>query len=264
MEHPAPGAHPRSIAQLVLTGLDGTGVSAVASQVAKRLGARLYQVEVSSPGGGHGEPRRSPAGRRPSSGPVLARREGLPAIELVRYGESVAADLLILGRGEARHAGALPGEDLVAEVVRRADVPCLIVPNGQRHLARMLVALDGSERGMRAMGVGWALRGLSEGEIRAIFVDSATDPAPAASVPSLVVSRVVHWMALLAAPETPPPLIHRHGDVVKETMRDLSPLAGDVLVVGVRRGGPTGTAESTGSGRRLLAAAPCAVLAVPL
>ncbi len=60
---------------------------------------------------------------------------GIPAIEIVREAESKGTDLLVLGRElspqmDLRHDG-----NTVEGTVRRARIPCLVVPRGQEKFA---------------------------------------------------------------------------------------------------------------------------------
>ncbi len=68
---------------------------------------------------------------------------GIPAIEIVREAESKGTDLLVLGRElspqmDLRHDG-----NTVEGTVRRARIPCLVVPRGQEKFGRVLAAVDG-------------------------------------------------------------------------------------------------------------------------
>ena len=156
-------------------------------------------------------------------------------------------------------------KELADAVVRRAEVPCLILPAGQGTLGRMVVALDGSERGMRALRTAWSLRQLHTGKVSAVFVEPGDgEPEGVRGPPGAVAEQIGARVTETVGPAAGIQVRHGRGEVVAEVLGDLSLEAGDLLVVGVRRGGPRDVSESTGNGRRLLAAAPCAVLTVPL
>lgn len=251
---------------LVATDLSTAGDHAVgmARLLAGRFGATLATLLVRpAPAAGAA---RGPGEATPVPSDTLVI-EGLPAIEIVRYAEQHAIDLIVLGRSPRRPAPSPSLGDTCDAVIRRANVPCLVVPEGQDRLARLLVALDGSERGMAVMRTASELRRLSGDGVSAIFVETdAVGPTarvagPGSSTRGLFVQRALREILV---GRVSPPLIQRQGDVVTEVLHGLSPVGGDVLAVGVRRGGPAGVSDSTGSGRRLLAAAPCAVLTVPL
>ncbi len=176
------------------------------------------------------------------------------------------ADLVLMIRPSGSEAGGPLQAEHHDAVVRRVDVPCLILPAGQTRFGQLRVALDGSERGMRALRVAWSLRKLPTRGLSAIHVQPAhADSAVWQAAPaSTVGARLEGWIRELVRPAPPPALVIRSGDVVQEALRDLSGPDGDLLAVGVRRGGPADRDESTGSGRRILAAARCGVLTVPL
>lgn len=249
-----------------LVATDGSAASThavgVASMLASRSGATLVPLMVRAI---DRDPDADPQVDRVPEGTVVV--EGLPAIEIVRYTDLHAIDLIILGRS-ARPREAPPAlGDTRDAVIRRAHVPCLVVPEDQDRLARLLVALDGSERGMAVLRSAWSFRRLSGDGVSAIFVEPEDDDASGksgATGPStrgLMVQRTIRESV---GGREPPPLIQRRGDVVTEVLHGLSAAHGEVLAVGVRRHGPAGVSESTGVGRRLIAAAPCAVLTIPL
>jgi nucleotide-binding universal stress UspA family protein len=244
-----------------------SGLAVEAAQaLADRLGARLTRIAVPPAASGAGPGRGSvPAAGAHASG-LTGVAEGIPDIEIVRSAEAIMADLILM----IRPSGAAAGGTLQAErqdaVVRRVDVPCLILPAGQTRFGQLRVALDGSERGMRALRVAWSLRKLPTTGLSAIHVQPARgDSAVWRAAPaSTAGARLEGWIRQLVRPARPPVLLSRNGDVVQEVLRDLSESDGDLLAVGVRRGGPADRDESTGSGRRILAAARCGVLTVPL
>ncbi len=241
------------------------GVIEAARSVASRLSAPLLPARVAwrpdtmDPAGA---PRARPPVEGRDAHPLL---EGVPAIEIVRYAELKRAGLLILGDGQEDEGAGDTLKELADAVVRRADVPCLILPTGQDRLARTLVALDGSERGMRALRVAWGMRAIQDGELTAMYVSTEREQrAGVVGPPGARAQEIGARVTETLGPGSGVAVLHRRGDVVDEVLRGLSAEAGDLLVVGVRRGGPADPSESTGEGRRLLAAARCAVLTVPL
>lgn len=234
----------------------------VARRMASRLGAELIPVRVrgispSTVAAGAAFPPEPMVGV-----PVV---EGIPAIEIVRFAESRKAGLVILGgRGAEGKVGN--GLKVLADaVVRRAEMPCLVLPAGQSSFGRMVVALDGSERGMRALREAWGMRELSGAAVMAVFVEPDSARAEGVVGPGGTAGqRVEAGVAAVTGPGARVTVAHRQGDVVERVLQELRPDGSDLLVVGVRRGGPAAVAESTGNGRRLLAAASCAVLTVPL
>lgn len=236
-----------------------------AREVAARLGARLVPVlarpvapnEPPAPPGW-------PARRSPQGIPGTIVVQGVPAIEIIRQAEVQSADLIILPRGCGSEVATTGG--ICDAVIRRAEVPCLVVPQEQRRFSRLVASLDGSDRGMVVLRVACELRRLVEGRVAALHVHPR-EPLPLyapAESPGSPAGDLARRMQAAAASCGDVPLVERHGEVVSGVLDGLSAAAGDILVVGVRRGGSAGVSESTGNGRRLQAAAPCAVLTVPL
>lgn len=192
--------------------------------------------------------------------------EGIPAIEIIRFAEAQAAGLIVLSRSPHWHENPYSLGDTCDAVIRRAEVPCLVVPPGQDRFARMVASLDGSERGMAVLRLAWQLRRLSGDGLSAIFVEpnGVVPHEGMAAVTSARGEALARAMRHVLPPGPQVPLIQRSGDVVAQVLDGLSMEGGDILAVGVRRGGPAGVSESTGAGRRLLAAAQCAVLTIPL
>lgn len=263
-----PPVHPRHL--LVASAPDAAGdqALAVARALLPRLHARLTPLLVRLPAAHAARGGALPAAEPEVPPPLAAGAavvEGIPGIEITRYAESHGADLIVLSREPGEGSGP-PGLGSTWEaVVRRAEVPCLVLPACQERLARMLVALDGSERGMVALRLAIKYRRLSGDGISAIHVEPE-DPSGRdfASVPSARSLQLRQALSEGPLRRHPIPLIERRGDPVAQVLSGLSAAGGDLLVVGVRRGGAAETSESTGTGRRLLGAAPCAVLTVPL
>lgn len=244
---------------------DGNHAVRVAQSVGGRIGARVTPVLVhfALPAGVAATPYARIVEELPAGTAVT---EGIPAIEIIRFAETQAADLIVLSRSAREHASVVTLGDTVDAVIRRAEIPCLVVPPGQQRFSRLLAALDGSERGMAVLRGAWQFRRLSEDGLSAIFVEPIPEgerPALAA-VPSARASYLAVAVRTVLPGRATVPLIQRQGDVVEQVTDGLSEAGGDVLVVGVRRGGPAGLSESTGNGRRILAAARCAVLTIPL
>ncbi|HUG27856.1 MAG TPA: universal stress protein [Gemmatimonadales bacterium] len=245
--------------------LDGNHAVRVAQSVGERIGAKVTPLLVHFP---------LPAGVASTPfAPIVeelpagtAVTEGIPAIEIVRFAETQAADLIVLSRSPRDYTSVLTLGDTVDAVIRRTEIPCLVVPAGQQRFARLVAALDGSERGMAVFQQAWQFRRLSEAGLSAIFVEPLPEGEHAglATVPSARGPHLALAMGVLLAGRAAVPLIQRQGEVVAQVTDGLSAVGGDVLMVGVRRGGPAGLSGSTGIGRRLIAAAPCAVLTVPL
>ncbi|HEX3234001.1 MAG TPA: universal stress protein, partial [Gemmatimonadales bacterium] len=73
---------------------------------------------------------------------------GMPGIEIARFAEQAHADLLVLGRKPRSQRTRLLLGDTADAVGRRSRLPCLFVPPQGGRPERVMVAVDGSERGM--------------------------------------------------------------------------------------------------------------------
>src|SRR5690606_24984472 len=120
--------------------------------------------------------------------------------------------------------------DTVDAVIRRSEIPCLVVPAGQERFARLLAALDGSERGMTVLRKAWQFRRLSEDGLSAIFVEPLPqgERAGLATVPSTRGAHLARAMDAVLRGRASVPLIQRQGDVVEQITDGLSPVGGDV------------------------------------
>jgi nucleotide-binding universal stress UspA family protein len=202
----------------------------------------------------------------------VAVAQGIPSIEIARHAENRHADLLILGRKSRSQAARLLVGDTADAVARRSRVPCMFVPPGvgTRSLRRMLVALDGSARGMvvlrqacgfarawhMALGIVTIEPGLP-GDRRQV------DEPPLASTQRLASeAREIAERELGAS--WPVSFAVRRGTPVDEILAAIAAHRADVLAIGFHRGGPPGVMEAGSTARRLLHLAQCAVLTVPL
>ena len=201
----------------IVVGVDGSREGehawAIASALARRCGAQLLAV----------------AAEGAAAPPVSARRiGGVPGVELPRFAESVAADLLVLGRRPRNGIGP-PLGSVGDAVVRRSRVACLLVPSRVPALRRVLVAVDPGPRGP-------------------VVRDFATRFATAAGVELASIS-VRRW---------------REGELSTEILAEAAKLEADAIAFGVHRGGALGGAEHRGVSHQLVREAPTALLTVPL
>ncbi len=159
--------------------------------------------------------------------PEVEVRFGHPSIEIPRYAETHAADLLVLGRSPRSQADRFRAGDTADAVVRRSTVPCLLVPHGTASPRHLLAAVDGTPRGK-------------------LVLSRARELARAAGM---------SCRALTVAPGQ---------SVCQQVLEELRETGADLLAIGVRRGGPPGMLELGSIGRHLAHVAPCAVLTIPL
>jgi nucleotide-binding universal stress UspA family protein len=194
---------------------------------------------------------------------------GIPGIEICRYAEQAAVDLIVLGRKRRTQSARLLVGDTADAVARRSRLPCFFVPSGDGDIRSLLVALDGRERGMVVLQQGCDFaRGIGA-TIRIITVEDASADEPAHLASTVPVARTAALEARarelvrrsgLALTEF---LVFR-GEVVSCVLSALHEGVTEALVIGCHRGGPPGILEAGSDARRLLHTVPCAVLTIPL
>ena len=153
---------------------EGHGALEAAAALAAHGGARLTVLHVAIASEEAMSGTRVPGTAAPPERSVQALRQrypelraeartayGIPAIEISRFAEDQMADLLVLGRKQRSQATRLLLGDTADAVVRRSPVCCLFVPQGRHAFTRILVALDGTERGLAALYGAMALARLA-------------------------------------------------------------------------------------------------------
>ncbi|HEU5260578.1 MAG TPA: universal stress protein [Gemmatimonadales bacterium] len=170
---------------------------------------------------------------------------GVPAVEIARSAEREDADLIVLPREP---------HDIVDGTVRRARVPCLIVPPGQTAFGRVLAAVDASPDSREITEAALAIGRLVGGAVTALHVEQ----------PALVAAGRGSDRPAWAAPAVACRVMVRQGDPVAEILRTVREDGFDLLVHGHHRGGPRWGHETGSIAARLLRRAPCAVLTVPI
>lgn len=228
-------------------------------QLAVLSAAELAVVRVREP------PARSHPEAPPVPCPIDATaqtflRDGVAGVEIARCAEQWNADLLLLGRRNPTGIGRTT--DMV---LRRRHGPTLVVPRRVTRLERMLYALDGSERGLRILeGDGHfpAVKGVTVMSLCVLPPETGHAPGPAWPHPRR--TRVEAAMERRPDLGGLAALTIRWGDPVPEVLSHLAETAADLLVLGLRQGGPGGDPGSGHVARDLLAAVPVAILTVPI
>jgi nucleotide-binding universal stress UspA family protein len=197
---------------------------------------------------------------------------GVPGIEICRFAEQRGADLLVLGRKHRSAIARLLVGDTADAVVRRSRVPCLFVEHGALPLSQLLVALDGSDRGMRVYAAARDFVQALDLGLTVVTVDHWERPEAVDPVPPLPLTRSSQLWHELEPPApraagstyTEVAVSIRQGRPVPEVLAELVRTGADVLTFGCHRGGPAGILESGGIARHLLHTAPVSVLTIPL
>lgn len=194
---------------------------------------------------------------------------GLPGIEICRFAERSQADLLVLGRKRHSSMIRLLLGDTADAVARRSRFPCLFVPPGQPEPRKILVALDGSSRGLSVLNQACDFARYAGATVTTVTVERAPAGESLQPVPFLPVERSIQLQSsvreVLAREGFPEaPLTITRGDVVERIVGELEETGADVLAIGYHRGGPPGIIEAGSNARRLAHVVPGAVLTVPL
>ncbi len=196
---------------------------------------------------------------------------GVPGVEICRFGERVDADLLVLGRKPRSQMVRLLMGDTADAVARRSRLPCLFVPPGTGPIHRLLVALDGTDRGIAVLRAACGFARAIKASLGVVTVEQepAGEPAHLASaLPVERSARLQSQVRMLLSREcvdgTKPLIDVRRGPIVEQVLATLEETSADALVVGYHRGGPPGVIEVGSTARHLAHLAPCAVLTVPL
>jgi nucleotide-binding universal stress UspA family protein len=196
------------------------------------------------------------------SPPVAVTGQGLPGIEIPRFAEQIGAGLLVLGRKPRSQSQRLFEGDTADAVVRRSTVPCLFVRRALGVPRRALVAVDGTERGMRVMERAVEILSPLGVCLSSVTVEPQHAGEPAALACTLPTARTVKLRQRLSAAVQP--LLVRRGEPAAQILAAALEIETDVIVIGYRRGGPPAVIEAGSVARRVLHHAPCAVLTVPL
>jgi nucleotide-binding universal stress UspA family protein len=194
---------------------------------------------------------------------------GLPGIEICRYADQNLMDLIVLGRKQRSQMARLLLGDTADAVARRSRVPCLFVPPSGGDLRNVMVALDGTERGLHVLQEACGfVRGIGA-RLQVITVEHGPSDEPPQLIGTLPLGRSM-WLQgrvnqLMANEQLPISSIAvRRGEIVPEILSAVTDFDVDLLVIGYHRGGPPGVLEAGSTARHLAHKAPCAVLTIPL
>ena len=199
----------------------------------------------------------------------LGIASGVPGIEICRLAEQGDADLLVLGRKRHSRMMRLLLGDTADAVARKSRSPCLFVAPGSGQIRRVLVALDGSERGINVLNQACDFARYAGATVEAVTVERWLGDEPSQSASALPVARssalqlrVGEVLSRNGFPAAP--LAIRRGDILQQVVAQAQESGADVLAIGYHRGGPPGVLEGGSTARRLAHAAPCPVLTIPL
>jgi nucleotide-binding universal stress UspA family protein len=193
---------------------------------------------------------------------------GIPGVEICRFADDEGADLLVLGRKLRTPATRILLGDTADSVARRSRVPCLFVAAEARPIRRILVAMDGTDRGMRVLTAACRFATAIGAQLRIVTVERAPAGEPVhlgREVPLGLTTRLQRAVqATLGSAAAETKVDVRRGVIVSEVLAAVKDHEAEALVIGYHRGGPPGPVEAGSTARRLAHTAPCAVLSVPL
>lgn len=189
---------------------------------------------------------------------------GVPGIEIPRYAEEHAGDLLVLGRKHRTQRQRMFLGDTADAVARRSQVPCLFVGLDCNDLGPMLVCLDSTERSVSVFQAASDFARGAGSPIRAVTVEPVWLNEPDELAAALPASRTLRLNRTLDRGLGGAELRIRRGNVLSELLAEAAETGAKLLAFGYHRGGPPGIVEGGSVARGLLHSALCAVLTVPL
>lgn len=256
----------------------------VAARLAEQAGARLtvlsVRVATSGAGGGGGavpDTERQTLLRDLSRGveaqlqraalrivPAFTVLSGVPGIEIPRYAEEHAGDLLVLGRKQRPQRQRMFLGDTADAVARRSRVPCLFVGVECEEFGPMLVCLDATERSVSVFQTAADFARTVETPLRVVTVEPVWLNEPDELAAALPASRTLRLNRTLGQGMVTTDLRIRRGNVLSELLAEAAEAGARLMAFGYHRGGPPGIVEGGSVARGLLHSALCAVLTVPL
>ncbi len=256
----------------------------VAARLAEHAGARLTVLHVrpaspagSAPGGAAAESEHQTLLRDLSRSleaelsraaarvaPAFSVVSGVPGVEIPRYAEEHAGDLLVLGRQPRTQRQRMFLGDTADAVARRSRVPCLFVGVDADDLGPMLVCVDATERSLEVFQTAMDFAKAAGLPARAVTVEPVWLNEPDDLAAALPASRTLRLNRTLERKVSGPDLHIRRGNVLSELLAEASDTGARLMALGYHRGGPPGIVEGGSIARGLLHSALCAVLTVPL
>lgn len=200
----------------------------------------------------------------PGLAPAFTVLSGVPGIEIPRYAEEHAGDLLVLGRKQRTQRQRMFLGDTADAVARRSQVPCLFVGADCEEVGPMLVCLDSTERSIRVFQAARDFAHSTGSQIRAVTVEPVWLNEPDELAATLPASRTLRLNRTLDRGLSTTDLKIRRGNVLSELLAEAADTGAKLLAFGYHRGGPPGIVEGGSVARGLLHSALCTVLTVPL
>ena len=200
----------------------------------------------------------------PRTAAAFTVMSGVPGIEIPRYAEEHAGDLLVLGRQPRTQRQRMFLGDTADAVARRSRVPCLFVGVDADDLSPMLVCVDATERSLEVFQAAMDFARAAGLKARAVTVEPVWLNEPEELAAALPASRTLRLNRTLERGTNVADLRIRRGNVLSELLTEATETGARLMALGYHRGGPPGIVEGGSVARGLLHSALCAVLTVPL
>jgi nucleotide-binding universal stress UspA family protein len=233
--------------------------------LAAATGADLQVLGVETDGLPVAAPTRS-AVRRAATADSMVWARGVPGVEIARRAEEWQADLLVLGRRSRTPMAPLQLGPTSDTVIRRRHRATLLVPWATSRIRRVLIALDGTRRGLGVLASAAEFAAATGAEPTALLVlpEDPTGGDLDGLWSNPLAGRITDALSRFRVLQRAGVLKVRRGPPVREVLGALEEISADAMVLGVRRGGPAGELGSGHVGRDLLQSAPSAILSVPI
>lgn len=223
--------------------------SSPASVAAERAGARLKEL----------------AGPAVLSAPTVSYRTafGWPSVEIARCAEEIAADLIVIGRGD--EVVQSKEESVTAATLRRSRVPVLVAPLHHRVYRRVLVCVDDSPHAPGVLDAALAMGEYHGAHVLAVHVEPASAGLATMGARQPWQRRLEQACQDRGTAVADCETVVRQGDAATEILALAAAENADLIVFGYRRGLHYGDAGAIATvAVRLLRRAECALLAVPV
>jgi nucleotide-binding universal stress UspA family protein len=187
---------------------------------------------------------------------------GWPSVEIARLAEEIAADLIVIGRGE--ETAQSKEESVTMATLRRSRVPVLVAPLHHRVYRRILACVDDSPHALTVLDAALAMGEYHGAHVMALHVEPAAAGEESSGIRRPWQRRLEQACEGRGTAVAECETVVRHGDTTTQILALAANENADLIVFGYRRGLHYGDAGAAMVAGRLLRRAECALLAVPV